>query len=153
MSATITTVLAALETTIKGVTPTLESTLPFWLRSDDRELLGDESHPPDSERGFEVWPRGARVGESHGFGEYEVVQDFLVVVGYPLAADYREQALRLQQDVRDLKNALDLPSNWATDVLHQWVSEWAAPELDQDKGRWLSSLIVTVRYLEATSIS
>lgn len=149
MSTTAQTVKESIESTIAGITPTLNGSVKFHLRSDDAQVPEDDSGAPSAERGFDVWHAGGETGEYHHPEEYEVTETYLVQVVYPFERDYRAQDNQIRKDVRDIKSALDNQANWGTDVLHQFVKAWSRPERIEDPGVWLQAIQVEVRFLEA----
>ena len=144
-------VLESLEALLPTLTCTDEPGIKFYLRSDDREFMDDESQPPDSERGFDIWQHGGSAGPIHGHGEYQVSEQYLVIVAYPFSDSYRDLMIRVRNDVHTIKDAVDNPSNWAASVLHQMVKDWPPPHIMKDVGTVLQQIIIEVEYLEATT--
>lgn len=161
MATTAANIKAAIEVTIRDKIPTLETGTRFRIVGDDSGDLGEQAAPGDAgERLVEVWHGGGTsgpdTGEDHYWGstDYSVVETFRVVIQYPRREDERALDNLIRSDVHDIKCALDVSTAWATDVLHQYVSGWEPPDRgDKRAGRdvWLATLIVTVKFLEATS--
>ena len=160
MATTAKTVKESLETIIKAAIPDIDAALRFRLVSDDAGDLDEQAAPASLERAFEVWHGGGVEPASRGDGEYhdgtsyQVFEEFEILVSYPRTDDARALDSRIRSDVRVIKAAVDAQTNWATDVLHQWVSAWARPRRpDPRRGVdvWIQTLVVTVQFLESTT--
>lgn len=149
MAATATTIRNRIETTIKAITPTANATQKFHVLSDDPESLEDEAVWSGNERAFEVWFDEGSEGALHHSAEYENAQWFDLGVAYPLQSDHRALDARVASDRHDIKAALDNPSNWGSDVSHQALLKWDAPE--RGDRVWILRLKLLVTFIESST--
>jgi len=142
-----------LETTIKAITPTKHAAMKFALADRDDSVV-DTAQPSGSERRFFVRLGGGQETPPHHPAESATVETFIVGVLYPWDWDQRAQDVLMRSDVHDLKVALNNPSNFASNVIHQWVERWSRPVLlgtTTDPEGWQQEVQVVVQYWEANS--